>query len=357
MPTGVNLGGIVVNFTTPSSSSKTNAAAIGSGASNANNNEMALANMALSLGTSSAPASPNNGELYFDGTNLYMWNSNISAWVVLLTFTAPVSGNFAAQFDGASFMTLPINTPFVGDGIVNGVGGLGDVLSTGFSVGVWLSSPTTAPWSGGNVLAVKTWYGQGIDNLIRIANSNNLLGGIGGPGYILGGGWTGSNPGSIVSPSNSWTAGNWTHVVITVDFGGNATMYVNAVSCGVDPNGPMSGIGPGPMQWYLGLGSSWVQSGGSSGDSDTYFANSGQMDALQFFNTVLTPVQVTYLYNSGAGRKNPSSLSANLVANYLFDNKYPKNGIAQMTQIVDSVSGAIGQVFGNVLAVAGHVNS
>ena len=92
-------------------------------------------------------------------------------------------------------------------------------------------------------------------------------------------------------------SGTWFHYVFTWQDGGTSTLYINNVSVGAPAAGANPPTTVGSMAQNLRLGHSLINA--ASG----YW--SGKMDQWVCWNRVLSPTEITYLWNSNTGRPYP----------------------------------------------------
>lgn len=159
-------------------------------------------------------------------------------------------------------------------------------LTGDFAVSFWIRPESI---SGDHWIVAKSRFDgglQGIDIWISTSPSSSVL-------------WRFSQNGnnSITINGNSNTnvipAASWSHVVLSFDVSANtATCYVDAVDETSTNSGSISSINNNNRPWVIGRRDRTTPS--------SYF--DGIIDEMAVFNRTLTSAEVSWLYNSGAGR-------------------------------------------------------
>ena len=147
-------------------------------------------------------------------------------------------------------------------------------LTGNMSFSIWVY-PTTDPPSQDALFVHKGTYPY--NYRLTYSTNQNF-------GFALGLGGTFTE---IKSP-NSYDLNNWYHVVATYDTSAGQKLYVNG-------NLVASGTTTGTVT--TNTGNLYVGSYYSTG-----YKYSGRLDEFAIFDKVLTPTEVSYLYNSGTGR-------------------------------------------------------
>ena len=220
--------------------------------------------------------------------NPYIFGGYNPLWNGLLAYyTADNTPNDAlGTYNG----TL-VNGATYGTGIINqgfSLDGVNDYLSVSPTLGSSFSSPTSA--HSYSAWVYKTTSGQ----KFIIQNGNVGMGTcmIVEPGNYLGMTYKGvTTIFSSTTGAGFITLNTWNHCVMTYDGAGNVNLYKNGVN-----------VGSGSVSWTDGTGASNTYIGTYNGISN-YFT--GLLDEIGIWNRVLTPSEVTELYNSGAGKQYP----------------------------------------------------
>jgi len=203
-----------------------------------------------------------------------LWNDLLAYYTADNTPNDALGTYNGTLVNGATYGTGIINQGFSLDGV-------NDYLSVSPTLGSSFSSPTSA--HSYSAWVYKTTSGQkfiiqngnaGMGTCMIVTTGNNL-------------GFTYQGVTSILSSSGFMTLNTWIHCVITYDGAGNVEFYKNGASAG-----------SGSISWTDGTGASNTYIGTYNGISN-YFT--GLLDEIGIWNRVLTPSEVTELYNSGAG--------------------------------------------------------
>ena len=121
--------------------------------------------------------------------------------------------------------------------------------------------------------------------------------------------FTGCAAGAAFGGTTTLSTGVWQHVALTIDAAGNAVLYLNGVQ-------EATGNARGGMSVSAGnylIGAYWA---GGVISSASHF--DGALDELQIYNRVLTPSEISELYNAGQGQCG-AVVGWGLVAGYHFD--------------------------------------
>lgn len=150
------------------------------------------------------------------------------------------------------------------------------------SASFWIN--TTADWSAdrGHVFYGSSetgGNGGGGDDELHVDMGNAAEGGIGHARFFIEGGSADTNIASV----NALHDGQWHHVVVTWQIGGNATMYVDGLQDAQAPHGALN------------FSFSAVFRLGRPGASQRWY--SGLLDDVRIFNRVLTLTEVQQLFN------------------------------------------------------------
>lgn len=159
-------------------------------------------------------------------------------------------------------------------------GGIGDFGTNDCTVSAWVnlsSLITTEPHSimGKYTGSAPQWY-------LRVDNNEKVS--------LY---WRSSGEAIYAVSSSALSTGTWYHVVCTMDRSGYATIYINGSADGtpLDISAYVSDNMDNTLDFVL---------GGRIYNGDT-FSMDGLLDEVGIWYRVLTPAEITYLYNSGNG--------------------------------------------------------
>ena len=216
---------------------------------------------------------------YYDPSNP-LWNGLVAYWRADNTSNDSLGTYNGTLINGATYGTGIINQGFSLDGV-------NDYVSISPTLGTSFSAPTSAH-------SYSAWiYKTGSGQRFIVQNGKNDMGTSmvvtsgGSLGLFYRGGFN-----VIGSSSGFITLNTWIHCVVTYDGAGNVEFYKNGVSAG-----------SGSVSWTDGTGTCNTYIGTFIGTSN-YF--NGPIDEIGAWSRVLTPTEVTELYNGGLGKQYPN---------------------------------------------------